>query len=465
LLLALTVATRAEIKVVTARHPDDRASARHQFDGVPGPAKNDAAAGAKFTLVEGVRDANGGTLDVLNDGRLPGQSDQPAANFFFNAGTEGGRIAVDLGRAVEIKTVNTYSWHAGSRGPQVYKLYASTGAGAGFNAGPRRGADLEKAGWTLVATVDTRPKEGEPGGQYAASVADSSGPLGTWRHLLFDISPTAPGARFGNTFFSEIDVVDQKGPELVAATSGTESATPILRNFSTADGKYHFTVNTTVAPDLTEWADTQLRPVVLEWYPKLVEMLPSEGFRPTTNITILFRDNMTVPASAGGGTMNCNAGWFRRELKREALGSTVHEMVHLVQRYGGGGRRGATGDTNYTRIPGWLVEGIPDYIRWFLYEPQTKGAEITRRNLERARYDASYRVTGNFLNWATTKYDTNLVVKLNAAGRQNKYHEALWKTLTGKTVQELGAEWKKDMEEKIVAAENAAKEAAKPADN
>jgi hypothetical protein len=172
-----------------------------------------------------------------------------------------------------------------------------------------------------------------------------------------------------------------------------EEAKPITKSFSANGGKYHFTLDTTVAPDLTEWADSELRPVVQEWYPKLVTMLPSDGFTARTNVTIRFRDDMGgTPASAGGGFVNCNAGWFRRELKREALGSVVHEMVHVVQSYGGVRRN----DPNTTRMPGWLVEGIPDYIRWFLYEPQTKGAEITARNLTRAKYDASYRITANF---------------------------------------------------------------------
>jgi hypothetical protein len=45
---------------------------------------------------------------------------------------------------------------------------------------------------------------------------------------------------------------------------------------------------------------------------------------------------------------------------------------------------------------------------------------------------------------------------LNAAAREGKYNEELWKEFTGKTVQELGGEWKKNVEEKI-AAEDAAK--------
>jgi hypothetical protein len=227
-----------------------------------------------------------------------------------------------------------------------------------------------------------------------------------------------------------------------------ESTKPVTRGFDAANGAYHFTLDATIAPDLMDWADNELRPVVQEWYPKLVEMLPSEGFHAPTNITLVFRDNMGgTPASAGGSRINLNAGWFRRNLKGEARGSVVHEMVHVVQSYG----RARRTNPNATRTPGWLVEGIPDYIRWFLYEPQTKGAEITQRNLARARYDASYRVTGNFLNWVTQSYAKDLVQKLNVAAREGKYTEELWKEITGKSLQALGDEWKQANERRLAA--------------
>jgi len=104
-----------------------------------------------------------------------------------------------------------------------------------------------------------------------------------------------------------------------------------------------------------------------------------------------------------------------------------------------------------TRTPGWVVEGICDYIRWFLYEPQMRGAEITARNIARARYDANYRVSGNFINWVTETYDKDIVRKLNAAAREGKYSEDLWKTATARTVQELGDEWKAGLEKKMAA--------------
>ena len=436
---------RGAIQVVSERNESEAATGAFRFRDVPRPAQGDAAEKATFTLVDGERDINGGDLVRLQDGRLPREEDQPGENFFFRAGSAGGRIQVDLGSATGLRQVNTYSWHGGARAPQVYSLYGSDGGAPGFLAGPKRGTDPEACGWKLLAKVDTRPK-GEPlGGQYGVSVRDTGGDLGTFRYLLFDIARTEGEDPFGHTFFSEIDVIDAGSKATPVAEEGPK---PITQSFVAAGGTYHFTIDTTLAPDLTAWADRELRPVVQEWYPKLVALLPSEGFTPRTNVTLRFREDMGgTPASAGGGFVNCNAGWFRGELNREARGSVVHELVHVVQSYGGGRR----GDPAFTRIPGWLVEGIPDYIRWYLYEPQSKGAEISARGLPRAKYDGSYRVTANFLNWVTTTYDPQIVPKLNAAARAGKYREELWQETTGKTVQELGDEWKRVLEQRLAA--------------
>jgi hypothetical protein len=203
-------AGRAEVKVVVNHNDNDKATADFKFKEVPSPAKDDAAAKAKFTIVDGDRDENGGEIEKLNDGKLPTEEDQPEENFFFAQRADGGRIGIDLGNAIDIKQVNTYSWHPNTRGPQVYKLYASDGTAADFKAEPKRDTDPEKAGWKLIAKVDTRPKEGEGGGQYGVSIADTNGPLGKFRYLLFDVRETENDDPFGNTFYSEIDVIQQK---------------------------------------------------------------------------------------------------------------------------------------------------------------------------------------------------------------------------------------------------------------
>ena len=200
-----------------------------------------------------------------------------------------------------------------------------------------------------------------------------------------------------------------------------------------ADGGYRFTVDTTEAPDLTEWSHTQLIPVLQKWYPQIVQMLPSDGFAAPKTFSITFTDRYKGVAATGGNRIECNPAWYRTQLKGEAIGSIVHELVHVAQQY----RR---------RAPGWLVEGVPDYIRWYLYEPQSKGCEIPPRRAASARFDGSYRVSANFLNFVIGKYDKDLIKELNSAMREGKYDAGIWKTRTSHTVEELAEEWKKSLE-------------------
>jgi len=446
--LAFAVVSHAEVRTVVEHHPNENATPDFKFKNVPSPSQSDAATTAKFTIVDGRRDTNGGDVDVLHDGQVPTDEDQPSESFFFAAGSEGGRLLVDLGSATDVKHVNTYSWHRDTRGPQVYTLYASDGSGDGFNARPKNGTDPERCGWRLVAKVDTRPKEGKGGGQYGVSISDSSGAIGKYRYLLLDVARTEATDPFGNTFYSEIDVDDGKPREVVAKPKPEPR-----REIVEADGgTYRITIDTTETPDLTEWAHKELAPVVQQWYPKIVKLLPSDGYEAPRKVAITFSADMRGVAATGGTRVQCAAGWIRQNLQGEAKGAVVHELVHVVQQYGRARRAGP----NAARTPGWLVEGIADYIRWFLYEPETRGAEITGRNIARARYDASYRVSGNFLNWVTKTYDKELVRKLNAAAREGRYSEDLWKEYTSHTVEELGAEWKANLEKSPAAAPAAA---------
>ncbi|MEA3210521.1 MAG: hypothetical protein QOE70_3578 [Chthoniobacter sp.] len=430
--LCFATLSRAEVKITPDRLDNEHASPGFKFPHVPAPLRGDAAAKATFTLLDGQRDGNGGDLDKLHDGRVPTGSDEPGANFFFR-GPDGGRLLVDLGSVIEIRQINTYSWHTDSRGPQVYRLYASDGKAADFKAQPKRPDDPAKAGWKLLASVDTRPKDGPLGGQYGVSIADSAGGLGSARYLLFDIFRTEDTDSFGQTFYSEIDVVDRNAAPEVAEPQLTEAV-------EIDGGAYRFTVDTTEAPDLTEWSHRELIPAMQKWYPLIVKMLPSDGYTAPKTFSILFLNSYKGVAATGGNRIECNPSWYRTQLKGEAIGSLVHELVHVVQQYGHARR------PNATRAPGWLVEGIPDYIRWFLYEPQSHGAEISPKRAATARYDASYRTSANFLNWVIGKYDKDLIKDLNAALREGRYDPELWKTRTKHTVEELADEWKKSLE-------------------
>ena len=85
----------------------------------------------------------------------------------------------------------------------------------------------------------------------------------------------------------------------------------------------------------------------------------------------------------------------------------VHETIHVVQHY------------NSRSNPGWLVEGVSDYVRFFKFEP----GKIGRINAARAHYNGSYRVTAAFLAFVTDKYDKQLVQKLNKRNARGAVQE------------------------------------------
>ncbi|MES1180410.1 MAG: basic secretory protein-like protein, partial [Verrucomicrobiota bacterium] len=281
------------------------------------------------------------------------------------------------------------------------------------------------------ANVNTKPKADDGGGQYGVSIANPDGDLGNYRYLLFDIASTENDDEFGNTFFSEMDVVDASAP----AAQATAAAVPdfILK---TADGKCTITINTKQAPELKDWAENQLAPVLAEWYPQITALLPSDGYTAPDHFTITLKPMNGVAYTAGRNVV-ANSTRLAHELKGEAVGSLVHEAVHVVQQF------------HSRRNPGWLVEGSADYVRWFKYEPQSHGADMTwfrkhGKNFS-PHYNDSYRITANFLDWVSGKYDKDIVTQMNAAMRGGKYEESLWEKYTGKPLSELGDEWKAEV--------------------
>ena len=420
LLLLAASAARAEVQVIVDRNDGASASPAFKFKNVPSPLTNDAAAKATFTIVDGENDGNGGNIRRLNDGRLPEEDDQPGQNFFFAQGSDGGRLGVDMGSAIEIKQVNTYSWHAASRAPQVYKLYAADGTAAGWNAAPKKGADPATCGWKLLAAVDTRPKTGEMGGQYGVSIADAAGAIGTYRYLLFDINHTEDKDPFGNTFFSEIDVRAMQPAE--PETTAGATAKPRVKDFE-------YTLDVSASPQLKDWSQTKLRPEIDKWYPIFVDCLASDGFTAPKKFTITIKPGRGVAATSGTD-VTVSTAWIEGQLKKpewnQAAGSIVHELVHVVQQYTTRGN------------PGWLVEGIADYYRWFHFEPV---AHHPRLRNPKAKYSDSYQTTAGFLEFVVKNYDHEIVIKMNAAMRQGRYSPDLWKDCTGLSVQELWNEY------------------------
>ncbi len=173
---------------------------------------------------------------------------------------------------------------------------------------------------------------------------------------------------------------------------------------------------------------TKLQPTCDEWYPKLIGALPSKDYTPPGRVSIVITNNYRGVAATGGNHVSCSPhrGSSETRVARPPARSSTSWYTSC-----------SNTTAAASNAPGWLVEGIADYFRWFKYEPRPTGTRP--RNPDTASYTDSYRITAGFLNYVVNKHDKELVVKLNAAMRQGKYSPDLWKESTGKTLDEL---WK-----------------------
>jgi hypothetical protein len=188
-------------------------------------------------------------------------------------------------------------------------------------------------------------------------------------------------------------------------------------------------VDTSEVPDLADWGK-QAKALAEKWHPTISHLLKSDGFTPPTAIKIVFKKDMKGVAYASGTTIVIAANWVHKH--PEDLGMVVHELTHTIQGY------------RSRRNPGWLVEGIADYIRFFHFEPQTK----IHVNPRRASYRDGYRTTAKFLAYVEKAHDKEIIGKLNEALRTGKYRDDLFKTRTSKTLDQLWSAFLASLERK-----------------
>jgi len=147
-------------------------------------------------IVAGEPGARNEPVSVLTDGKL-------ARNYgpVFGNGVLDGAYKLDLGGVKSIAQVNTYSFNQGAvRGRQCFGLYGSTAASdPGWNVEDSRV-------FTPIVGVDTQttPKTDF----VATSIRRSNGtPLGSYRWLVWAVSPVTPVAGGENTALQEFQVI------------------------------------------------------------------------------------------------------------------------------------------------------------------------------------------------------------------------------------------------------------------
>ena len=187
------------------------------FSTICRPSQTDAALHSKITVIGNKPLPSCLSLDGMHNGVLP-QEHRLLRDFFcFTNTVKGGKIVMDLRKVIPVAMINSYSAHGpvggttwcnefdGSRGPQVYSLYASSSQQPDFE-------NLSGKEWKKIADVDTRPEndEEEWQGTYGVNVKNADGSLlGYFRWIVWDVKPTlkkGTKAEWTNTWYCELDV-------------------------------------------------------------------------------------------------------------------------------------------------------------------------------------------------------------------------------------------------------------------
>ena len=178
------------------------------------------------------------------------------------------------------------------------------------------------------------------------------------------------------------------------------------------------------SPAAAAWA-AEARSLCIQWFPEVCRLLATEGWTPPKQVTLAFVAKQAAPGATVGTTIRISVPWI--EAHPEDFGMVIHELTHVAQSYPAAGSK-----------PGWLVEGIADWVRWWRYEPESPRTPIDRA---RASYRDGYRTTAAFLAWTSATYDRRLPRTLDRALRTGTYSDALWQQATGKGLDALWAEF------------------------
>ncbi|MGV3504688.1 MAG: basic secretory protein-like protein [Adhaeribacter sp.] len=197
---------------------------------------------------------------------------------------------------------------------------------------------------------------------------------------------------------------------------------PYLRIDSVSKGRYTLVFINRDSTFLARGRQTQaeMTAAFFKVYPKQARRFNKKT---TRRVTFIVDPDYEGVAAASGGIIRYSPHWM---LKNPGdIDVVTHEVFHLVQSY------------PHRAGPGWLVEGITDYVR-YRYGLNHAAANWALPDFQpKHHYTNSYRITGRFLAWLEKHENKKIVDKLDAALRSKNYSAQTWVQLTGKTLDEL----------------------------
>lgn len=204
-------------------------------------------------------------------------------------------------------------------------------------------------------------------------------------------------------------------------TLAEKVSTPTVVQAATAENSSGIVLGSISDLKMEGWMKA-MQALCKEWYPILIEELNSPDFKPYSKVTLSLKSNPKGVAGTSKDSIILSQEYFSQH--GTDVGAVVHELVHVVQAY-----------PNY--VP-WITEGIADYIRLYKFEPNSTKPTL---DAEKATVKAGYKETAVFLAWLVENKDPQTISKLNTSLRKGEYSDEVFKTIYGKTLDELFAEF------------------------
>jgi hypothetical protein len=173
-------------------------------------------------------------------------------------------------------------------------------------------------------------------------------------------------------------------------------------------------------------ATTLQNMVAVFWkiYPQEMNRFNPQSLR---TVTILISNDYKGVAATQNGIIKIDQNWLT--VHPEDIDVITHEAMHIVQAY------------PYQPANLWLSEGIADYARYTFGVNNLKSGWALPSYHDGQNYTNSYRISARFLVWMEKYKRKDIVNKLDTALRNGSYQTFTWVKLTGKTIDELWAEY------------------------
>ena len=209
-------------------------------------------------------------------------------------------------------------------------------------------------------------------------------------------------------------------PKTLAAAALAQTA-PFISKDSITHGKYTL-IFINNSPGFDTLTGQKMIRTFFTVYPREANRFNKHTLR---RVVFIIDPTYDGVAATGDGVARYNPTWLKDH--PEDIDVVTHEVMHIVQDY----------KDQDPGCPGWLTEGIADYVRYVYGVNNLKGGWKLPDFKPSQNYTNAYRVTARFLLWVQTHKNPHIVDKLDNAARAGNYTPELWVKLTRETVDQL----------------------------